>query len=62
MKNWWTDTPLEETCGCFHCKYFSMYGCQHPNRRHCKNGSLYWPWDVNNDDNPDYVERVIEHE
>lgn len=46
MKNWWSDNELQETCCNFHCKYFSLYGCTHPNVKHCENGSLYWPFDV----------------
>lgn len=46
MKNWWIDSELAETCCNFHCKYFNLYGCTHPNVKHCENGSLYWPWDI----------------
>lgn len=47
MKNWWSDSELKETCGNFHCKYFTMFGCKHPNVKDCQNGSLYWAWDIN---------------
>ena len=47
MKNWWCNSKLIETCGNFHCKYFTMFGCKHPNVKDCKNGNLYWAWDIN---------------
>lgn len=47
MKNWWSDSYLNETCGNFHCKYFTMYGCKHPNVKDCENASLFWAWDIN---------------
>lgn len=46
MKNWWADAELQETCKNFHCKYFGLYGCTHPNVLQCQNASLYWPWTI----------------
>lgn len=54
MKNWWSDNELAETCCNFHCKYFSLYGCTHPNVKHCENGSLYWPFDIEEETNDLY--------
>ena len=49
MKNWWADVELRKTCKNFHCKYFGLYGCTHPNVLQCQNASLYWPWTVEED-------------
>lgn len=51
MKNWWSDSELQETCCNFHCKYFSLYGCKHPYVKYCENGSLYWPFNIEEETN-----------
>ena len=57
MKQWYSWTPIGDTCQSIRCKYFSVSGCKHPNVKYCKHSSLYWPWQLDYDNMEILIEK-----